>query len=221
MGVYTQLLSQGLIDPDRADSMRVNNLELLVPTVDNKEERIFYLTQVEAHAQAAPLIGAAVRAQEAVSLGVTAGDIRVVAGVAAIALVATIVFYRPFLALSFNEQKAQLLGFRPRLIHSLMLTLMTLAIVASFQTVGTLLVFGLLVGPPATAALLVRRVQAIMVLGALIGVGSVFVGLIVSYHAATSASATIAVTPIVLFFVVLAFRAIGERFRSRSTAPAT
>ena len=55
-----------LIDPDRADPMRVNNLELLVPTVDNKEERIFYLTQVEAHAQAAPLIGAAVRAHEAV-----------------------------------------------------------------------------------------------------------------------------------------------------------
>ena len=45
--------------------MRVENMNLLVPTVDNKEERIFYLTQVEALAQSSPLISAVVRAQEA------------------------------------------------------------------------------------------------------------------------------------------------------------
>ena len=59
-----------------------------------------------------------------------------------------------------------------------------------------------------------------MVLSAVIGVASVFVGLMVSYHAATSASATIAVTPIVLFFIVLAIRSIGERVRSGSAAQA-
>lgn len=55
-----------LVDSNRDDPMRVNNLRLLVPTVDNKEERIFYLTQVEILAHCAPLIGAMVRAQEAV-----------------------------------------------------------------------------------------------------------------------------------------------------------
>ncbi len=54
-----------LVDPDRPDPMRVNNLRLLVPTVDNQEERIFYLTQVEILAQCTPLISALVRAQEA------------------------------------------------------------------------------------------------------------------------------------------------------------
>jgi sulfite reductase (NADPH) flavoprotein alpha-component len=54
-----------LIDPDRDDPMRVDNLRLLVPTVDNKEERIFYLTQVEILAQCTPIISALVRAQEA------------------------------------------------------------------------------------------------------------------------------------------------------------
>ena len=63
-----------------------------------------------------------------------------------------------------------------------LLVMITLAIVGSFQTVGTLLVFGLLVGPPATAALIVRRVPAMMILGAVIGVASVFVGLLVSYQ---------------------------------------
>jgi sulfite reductase (NADPH) flavoprotein alpha-component len=55
-----------LLDPERDDPMRVDNLRLLVPTVDNKEERIFYLTQVEILAQCSPLITAMVRAQEAV-----------------------------------------------------------------------------------------------------------------------------------------------------------
>ena len=150
------------------------------------------------------------------ALGVTASDIQIVAIVAAIALVATIVFYRPFLALSFNEQKAQLLGFRPRLAHALMLSLMTLTIVASFQPVGPLLVFGLLVGPPATAALLARRLPTIMATAALIGVACVAAGLVVSFHADISGSATMAGMPIALFFAVLAGRAATDGLRRRS-----
>ena len=149
------------------------------------------------------------------ALGVTAADIRVLAIVAVIALIATVAFYRPFLALSFNEQKAQLLGFRPKLTHALMLGLMTLTIIASFQTVGTLLVFGLLVGPPATAALLARRLPTIMATAALIGVLCVATGLIVSYHADISGSATMAGMPIALFFVVLGVRAAVDQARRR------
>ena len=54
-----------LLDPDRADPMRIENMELLVPSVDNQEERTFYLVQVEIAAQTAPVVAAAVRAQEA------------------------------------------------------------------------------------------------------------------------------------------------------------
>lgn len=153
------------------------------------------------------------------ALGVTSSDL-VVLGVLATVVVATsLLLYRPLLVLSFNEAKAQLLGLRPRLAHFALLALITVAIVGSFQTVGTLLVFGLLVGPPAAAALIVRRVPMIMVLGAVIGVLSVFVGLIVSYHADTAASATIAVTPIVFFFIVLAIRSVAaSRPRAATSA---
>lgn len=140
------------------------------------------------------------------ALGVSRNDLIVLVVVAAIALVATGLAYRPFLVLAFNEQKAQILGLRPRLAHGLMLVLITLTIVGSFQTVGTLLVFGLLVGPPATAALLVRRVPAVMATAALIGVFSVAAGLVISYYLNTSGSATMALVPIVLFFIVLAVR---------------
>jgi manganese/iron transport system permease protein len=139
-------------------------------------------------------------------LGVTNGDLAVLVGVVVLVFAGSSLLYRHFLVLSFNEQKARLLGLRPQLAHVALLSLMTVSIVGSFQTVGTLLVFGLLVGPPATAALLVRRVPTMMITAAAIGVGSVIVGLIVSYYANTSGSATMAVIPVVLFFAVLTFR---------------
>jgi manganese/iron transport system permease protein len=148
-------------------------------------------------------------------LGVTTPDLIVLGVITVIAVVASVVFYRNFLVLSFNEQKASLYGLHPKATHVLLLALIVLSIVGSFQTVGTLLVFGLLVGPPATAALLVRRVPAMMAVAALIGVVSVVTGLIISYHANTSGSATMAVVPIVLFFVVLTTKNIAAGIRDR------
>jgi ferredoxin-NADP reductase len=58
-----------LREPERPDPMRVENLDLLVPTVGSEEERVFYMTQLEILAQCAPIVGAAVRAQEAVLRG--------------------------------------------------------------------------------------------------------------------------------------------------------
>jgi manganese/iron transport system permease protein len=151
-------------------------------------------------------------------LGVTIGDIGVLVLVAVIILVVSVLLYRHFLVLAFNEQKAQLFGFRPRFAQAALLGLITLGIVGSFQTVGTLLVLGLLVGPPATAALMVRRVPIMMVTAAVIGVMSVAAGLIISYHFDTAGSATMAVVPIVLFFVTLTIKNLAERVRQPTPA---
>ncbi len=55
-----------LVDPALEDPVIVENMLLMVPTVDNIVERIFYLGQVEILSRLTPVIGAAVRAQEAV-----------------------------------------------------------------------------------------------------------------------------------------------------------
>ena len=140
------------------------------------------------------------------ALGVTAVDIGVLAIALAVAIAASAGLYRGFLALSFNEQKAAMLGMRPRLVHIAMLALVTMAVVASFRTVGTLLVFGLLIAPPAAAALVARRVPAMIGVSALYGVLSVIVGLIASYHLDTAASATVAVVAVAAFFFTLGVR---------------
>jgi ABC-type Mn2+/Zn2+ transport system permease subunit len=143
--------------------------------------------------------------------GVTTGDLALLVAVVIVVLATSVLLYRSFLVLSFNELKAQLLGLRPRVAHLALVALITLSIVGSFRVVGTLLVFGLLIGPAATAALLVKRVPTMMLTAAAIGAGSVLVGLIISYHANTSGSATIAVVPVALFFVVLAIKSLAGR----------
>jgi ABC-type Mn2+/Zn2+ transport system permease subunit len=152
-------------------------------------------------------------------LGVTTASIWLQAVALLVTFIAVVLLYRPFLALSFNAEKAATLGLRPRLAHAAMLGLIAVAIVASFRTVGTLLVFGLIVAPPATAALLVRRVPAMMALSAALGVASVALGLLLSYHLDTAAGATMAGTSVALFFVVLAGREAVSHLRR--PAPST
>jgi ABC-type Mn2+/Zn2+ transport system permease subunit len=151
-------------------------------------------------------------------LGVTVEDIRGQLVATAIVVVAIVVLHRPFLALTFNRDKAATLGMRPSLAQAALLALLAMSIVASFQTIGTLLVFGLLVGPPATASLLVRRVPAIMVLAMAFGASAVVLGLLVSFHHGTAGGATMAGLSILQFFVVLTVTELWSSVGSRRPA---
>jgi ABC-type Mn2+/Zn2+ transport system permease subunit len=139
-------------------------------------------------------------------IGVTATDLRNVAVACVITVLATALLYRPFLVLSFSRAKAQVLGLRPGLAHLAMLALIAVVVISSFRTVGTLLVFAFLVAPPATAALVSRRVPVMMGVAMLIGAGGVLAGLLISYHYATATAATIAGLTVLAFFLVLTVR---------------
>jgi manganese/iron transport system permease protein len=149
------------------------------------------------------------------ALGVTEDDINLQIVVLSIVLVVSILLYRPLVALSLSRDKAELLGMRPGLAHGVLLALIALAVIGSYQSVGTLLVMGLLIGPPATASLVSPTIGRMMFLAALIGMFSVWLGLTLSYHWSTAASATMAIIPIVLFFSVLALKNLAESLRKR------
>lgn len=137
------------------------------------------------------------------ALGVTRSDLAWQVALGTAVVLASLLLYRPLLALAFNENKAELLGMHPRMAHTALLILIATAVIGSFQAVGTLLVFGLLVGPPATAALIARTVPRMMLGAAALSVASVWLGLVLSYHLGTAASATMALIPVALFFLVL------------------
>lgn len=148
-------------------------------------------------------------------LGIDGGDLWLLGAATVLTSLAVAAFHRPLLALSFNRDKAAALGMRPALAHGVLLGLVTLAVVASFRAVGTLMVFGLLVAPPATASLLTRRMPTLLVAGAAIGALASTAGLLISYHADTAAGATIAAVAVAGFLVVLAGRELVGAVRSR------
>lgn len=153
-------------------------------------------------------------------LGVRPSELRVQAGVLALTAVGVIIGHRPFVALAFNRDKAAALGLRPGLAHAALLALLALAVVASFRAVGTLLVFGLLVAPPATATLVARRLPVMMATAVVLGALAVVTGLTVSYHADTAAAATVAGVAVAQFFVVLAVRELVDHLRGVELHPA-
>ncbi|WP_419841857.1 metal ABC transporter permease [Candidatus Poriferisodalis sp.] len=135
--------------------------------------------------------------------GIDNGDLRRQAVAAAISVVGIVVGHRAFFVMTFDETQARLAGMRPRLAHAALLTLLAISVVASYETVGSLLVLAFLVAPAATASLLVRRVPRIMVCAVGLGAIAAVIGLLVSYHHDTAAGATMALATVVLLFFAM------------------
>jgi ABC-type Mn2+/Zn2+ transport system permease subunit len=125
---------------------------------------------------------------------------------------------RPFLLLSIDADLATTSGFSARKYNMVMMALIAGAILSSFQAVGTLLVFGMLIAPAATAALFSRRLTSMMFIAGVIGSLSVYVGLTVSYHYDVAASAAIVLVAVGIFAVGLLVASV-RRDMSRHVEP--
>jgi zinc/manganese transport system permease protein/manganese/iron transport system permease protein len=146
-------------------------------------------------------------------------DLALLAGATVVGLIVAAVFHRPLVALALDPRVASVLGLRPRLAQAALVGLVTLAVVASYQAVGSLLVVGLLLAPAVAASPWTTRIPTRMLLAAGLGVVAVLAGLLVSWHAATAAGASIAAAAIALAALSGAARAAVDAFRSRGTRP--
>ena len=142
-----------------------------------------------------------------------------------VALAATLAvaaaFHRRFVALAFDPRVARTLGLRPRLAQVVLVGLVTLVVVASYQAVGSLLVVGLLLAPAVAAGHWTRRIPSTMALAVAFGCTAVAVGLLVSWHASTAAGASIAACSVALAAVSAVVHAAATRTaRSHASSPA-
>jgi ABC-type Mn2+/Zn2+ transport system permease subunit len=152
-------------------------------------------------------------------LGISWDDIRLQATVTVLVLVLAGVLARPFLLLCIDPESATVAGFRAAWYHALMLALIAVTVVVSFQAVGTLLVFGMLVAPPATAALFARRAGAMMGIAAAIGAVSVWAGLAISYAYDLAAGASVVLVQVAVFFAALTASVLVEHRGGERAAP--
>ncbi len=103
-------------------------------------------------------------------------------GLGAVTLVALLAIMRPLIFASLQPELAEAKGVPVRLISIAFLAIVALAVSESAQIVGILLVFSLMVGPPATAQRLVTGLWSGMALSALIALAEAWIGLTVAYY---------------------------------------
>jgi ABC-type Mn2+/Zn2+ transport system permease subunit len=138
-------------------------------------------------------------------LGTSLEQLLIMGVATAVVVIAGILASRPFLLLAFEPEQADVAGFPSRRYHVLMMLLVALTVVVAFQTVGTLLVFGMLLAPAATGALVASRMSLMMAIAIAVGSVSTYVGLLASYWFDLAASATIVLVAVAVFFLVLAW----------------
>lgn len=153
-------------------------------------------------------------------LAISTADVVQLAVALAVTLAVAALCHRALVAEAFDPRVASVLGLRPRLARVALVGLVTIAVVASYQAVGSLLVVGLLLAPAVAAGHWTSRIPATMALAAVIGAAAVLVGLLVSWHAGTAAGASIAAVAILGAGVSGALRAALAAVRHRATRAA-
>lgn len=114
-------------------------------------------------------------------LGVTLEEVRNTAIISAVVVSVVVLLYKELLFYTFDPLGAQAAGLPVNLLNFGLMVLIALTIVASLKAVGVILVLALLITPGATAYLLVKRLNEMMILGAGIGVLASISGMYISY----------------------------------------
>lgn len=138
-------------------------------------------------------------------LGIADPDIWQIVIISAVTLLVLGLKWRDLLLFCFDPNQARALGLNVRMLHFLLLTLLSATAVAALQTVGACLVVAMLVTPGATAYLLTDRFSTMLKLAAGMGVGTSLVGAYASYFFDGSTGGCIVTLQTIVFVLALVF----------------
>lgn len=144
-------------------------------------------------------------------LGVTLGDVLVVAGVA-LATGAIVFFrYRQLLFATFDPEVAEVSGVKLSWIDAMMAIVLASTITATMNVVGVMLIAAVLVIPPVIGRLLTDSFHRMLWISVATGAVCGFVGVYLSYFLNWSSGATVVITASALFVLAYAISAIRRR----------
>ena len=145
-------------------------------------------------------------------LMIASEDLYWIAGLDALILVIVFLFYKQFIAVSFDEEFAWLRGIPVERFYLLFLSLVALTIVILIQIVGLILVIALLTLPAAIAGLYVRSLNLMMVLATFFGMVFTTGGLALSYQPDLPPGPTVILLAGALYLLSL----VMHRFKTKS-----
>ncbi|WP_097137491.1 metal ABC transporter permease [Rhizobium subbaraonis] len=138
-------------------------------------------------------------------LAITPADTLQLAIIGGVTLVVLLLKWKDLMVTFFDENHARSIGLKPLALKLLFFTLLAASTVAALQTVGAFLVIAMVVTPGATAYLLTDRFQRIILIAALLGAGTSFVGAYVSYFLDGATGGIIVVLQTLIFLAAFVF----------------
>ena len=138
-------------------------------------------------------------------LSVRQSDMIMTLIIGVIVLLVVILLYKELLISTFDETMAAAYGLPTKWIHYGIMVLLTLATVASLQTVGVVLVVALLITPASTAYLLTNKFSTMIILSAFFGALSSVIGLYVSSEYNLESGAVIVIAATCMFGLAFIF----------------
>ncbi|ADL47573.1 anchored repeat-type ABC transporter permease subunit [Micromonospora aurantiaca (nom. illeg.)] len=131
--------------------------------------------------------------------GIPDRDLYVVGGAGLVILGLVLALHKEFVAVCLDREMSRAMGLPVFLLDIVLYVLVTLAVVISLQTIGTILVLALLITPAAAARLLTDRLGVMMLLAPMIGGTSATVGLYLSWSYDTPVGGTIVLVATTVF----------------------
>jgi len=135
-------------------------------------------------------------------------------GVLLLVLLFTLWLYKELLASTFDPIYAQVIGIRTRMVYHMLMAVVALVVVASFEVVGAILVLAFLVVPPATALLISRRLPMMILISVALGWLAVVLGYAAAHTLDVSITGSMATVSGVLFGVALLATRLRANIRS-------
>lgn len=93
---------------------------------------------------------------------------KITLGMMLVNILFVILFYKELRLASFDPELATTLGVNSQLVHYLLMAMVSITVVAAFESVGSILVIAMLIVPPATARLLTDKLWMMILLSAVI-----------------------------------------------------
>ncbi len=128
-----------------------------------------------------------------------------------VVLVLWIAFYYRFKMVMLDDELAEVNGVKPEFFVGLIIGMTSAVVVGSLRSVGALLVFSLIIIPPATARFLTRSYFGLFVVSGIISVLCVITGVITSLLWDLPAGAVIVITAFIVFVISYAVSRFKEK----------
>ncbi|EHX0119447.1 iron/manganese ABC transporter permease subunit SitC [Salmonella enterica] len=138
-------------------------------------------------------------------LAIAPADIAQLAIIGAVSLTILLLKWKDLMVVFFDETHARSIGLNPGRLKLLFFTLLSVSTVAALQTVGAFLVICLVVTPGATAWLLTDRFPRLLMIAAVIGSLTSFLGAWLSYWLDGATGGIIVVMQTLLFITAFIF----------------